>query len=65
MTVDPLLRAREGAALLGISISTFWRHVQEGTIPQPVRVGGATRWPASEIQAVIEKAKAERQRRSE
>lgn len=57
---DPLLRDREGAAMLGVSVSTFWRHVQDGIVPPPIKIGGASRWPQSDIQAVIEQAKGRR-----
>jgi predicted DNA-binding transcriptional regulator AlpA len=61
MTItDPLLIAREGAAILQISVPTFWRRVADGTIPKPVKLGGLSRWPQSEILAVIETAKANR-----
>lgn len=55
---DPLLTVREGAAALQISIPTFWRRVADGTVPKPVKIGALSRWPRSEIIAVIEKAKA-------
>jgi predicted DNA-binding transcriptional regulator AlpA len=57
---DPLLTAREGAAFLQISVPTFWRRVADGTIPPAIRLGGLSRWPQSEIAAVIEQAKARR-----
>jgi predicted DNA-binding transcriptional regulator AlpA len=57
---DPLLIAREGAAILQISIPTFWRRVADGTVPKPVKLGGLSRWPKSEILGVIETAKAAR-----
>ena len=61
MTItDPLLRDREGAALLGCSVPTFWRRVA-GTVSRPVKIGGMSRWPQSEIEAVIERAKAQRE----
>ena len=59
-TADPLLIAREGAAILQISVPTFWRRVADGTITKPVKLGGLSRWPKSEILAVIETAKAAR-----
>lgn len=59
-TADPLLIAREGAAILQISVPTFWRRVADGTIPKPVKLGGLSRWPKSEILGVIETAKAAR-----
>ena len=58
--IDPLLIAREAAAILQISVPTFWRRVADGTIPKPVKLGGLSRWPKSEILAVIETAKAAR-----
>ncbi len=57
---DPLLTAREGAAFLQISIPTFWRRVADGTVPKPVKIGSLSRWPRTEIVAVIENAKAQR-----
>lgn len=59
-TIDTLIRDTDAAALLGCSKATFWRRVADGTIPAPVRIGGMTRWPRSEIVAVIEQAKARR-----
>ena len=57
---DPLLTAREAAAEPQISISTWWRWVALGTLPKPVKLGGMSRWPRSEVLAVIENAKAKR-----
>lgn len=57
---DPLLTAREGAAVLQVSVPTFWRWVGNGTLPKPVKLGGLSRWPQSEIIKFIEDAKAER-----
>ena len=57
---DPLLTARESAAVLQISIPTFWRRVADGTVPKPVKIGALSRWPQSEVLGVIEKAKARR-----
>lgn len=57
---DPLLTAREGAALLCLSLPTFWRRVADGTVSKPVKLGGMSRWPRSEILEVVEKAKAAR-----
>ena len=57
---DPLLTVRESAACLQISVPTFWRRVADSTIPKPIKLGGLSRWPKSEILAVIETAKAAR-----
>jgi predicted DNA-binding transcriptional regulator AlpA len=58
---DPLLNDKEAIAILGVSKSTFWRWKRVGTIPKPVKIGGLSRWPLSEILEVIERAKAARQ----
>ncbi|MCJ1900958.1 AlpA family transcriptional regulator [Paracoccus versutus] len=58
--IDPLLKDREAAPLLGISVPTFWRRVADGTIPKPIKLGALSRWPQSEILEVIERAKAAR-----
>jgi predicted DNA-binding transcriptional regulator AlpA len=58
--IDPLIRDKEGAAMLGCSVPTFWRRVADRTIKPPVKIGGTSRWPQSEILAVIELAKAAR-----
>lgn len=58
--VDPLLKDREAAPILGISVPTFWRRVADGTVPKPIKLGASSRWPQSEILAVIERAKAAR-----
>ena len=62
---DPLLTVREGAAMLRVSVPTFWRRVSDGTVPKPLKLGATSRWPQSEIVAVIEAAKARRHRPNE
>lgn len=57
---DQLLSCREGAALLQISLPTWWRHVKNGTIPRPIKIGRLSRWRRSDIAAVIAKAEADR-----
>ena len=55
-----LISDKEGAALYGCSVATWWRRVADGTLPKPIRIGGMSRWPISEVLEVIELAKAER-----
>lgn len=59
-SVDPLLTGKEAASRLCASYPTFLRRVADGTIPKPIKLGALSRWPESEILAVIEKAKAAR-----
>ena len=56
-----LLSDHKAAALLGCGRSTLWRWAADGTIPKPLKIGGMSRWPQSEIMAVIERAKAQRE----
>ena len=61
IAADPLMRDRETAPILGISIPSLWRGAREGTLPRPIKVGrGCSRWLLSEILAFIEAAKADR-----
>lgn len=55
--IDPLLTARDAAPILGVSVPTFWRRVADGTVPKPLKLGALSRWPQSEILAVIDRAK--------
>lgn len=57
---DPLLTSKESARILQVSVPTFWRRVADGTVTKPVKIGALSRWPRSEIVAVIENAKARR-----
>lgn len=57
---EPLIRDGDAARILCCSKATFWRRVADGTIPRPVKIGGMSRWPRSEILDVIELAKIER-----
>ncbi|MCZ8133419.1 MAG: helix-turn-helix domain-containing protein [Rhodobacteraceae bacterium] len=54
-----LLKDREVAALLGCSVCTIWRRAADGKIPAPVKLGGLTRWRASDIEALIDGLTAE------
>ena len=58
--IDPLVSVDVGASLLGMSVASFWRRVADGTIPEPLKLGRLSRWPRSELVAVIENAKAAR-----
>lgn len=47
-----LLSAREGAKILGVGLSTFWRLAAKGKVPQPIKIGGSTRWRRADIEAL-------------
>lgn len=44
-----LLRAGEVAKIIAVSTRTLWRLVSTGKFPQPVRIGGNTRWRAGDV----------------
>lgn len=54
--VDPLLKAREVAAMLQVSVATLYRQMDQGTLPRPVKLGSCSRWPQSEILAAVKAA---------
>jgi excisionase family DNA binding protein len=52
--VDPLLKAKEVADFLRVSVPTLYRRMADGTLPKPVKLGNTSRWPQSEILAAVE-----------
>ena len=60
-TIIPVLLSDQGvAALLDVSRASVWRRVNDKTLPQPIRIGGLTRWSRAEIEDAIEDALAAR-----
>lgn len=54
-TTALLISDHTAAALLGISRATLWRRVKDGTLPQPVKIGAATRWKRDELITAVER----------
>lgn len=55
----PVLRPRQAAAYLSIGISTFWRWVAEGRLPQGTRLSArCTVWRREALDAFLAKAEA-------
>ena len=51
-TTDRLLRLAEVRTRCGLSRSSLYRKMREGSFPAPLKVGvRAVRWPESEIEA--------------
>ncbi|MBB5222834.1 putative DNA-binding transcriptional regulator AlpA [Amaricoccus macauensis] len=48
------------ATLLGLSVVSVWRHVNDGIVSRPIRIGGATRWVLDELIEAISAAEAKR-----
>ena len=44
--------AEEAARMLAIGRSTFWAQVKAGTLPQPIKIGGSTRWRVADLRLV-------------
>lgn len=58
--METILRLPEVLARTGLSRSTLYRRVDEGTFPAPISLGiRAVGWPESEVQSWIEQRIAE------
>ena len=55
-----LLSVLDVAKMLGVSVATVWRRVKDGTLPEPIRFGGVTRWVREELIEVLSTAQARR-----
>jgi excisionase family DNA binding protein len=55
--VERLVGVEEFAGRLSVCRRQIYRLWHRGEIPGPVKVGGATRWPESDLEAYIEKLK--------
>ena len=57
---DRLLRIKEAADILAISVRALYRLVADGQLPAPVKIGRATRIPRSDIERYINELKGSR-----
>jgi len=55
-----LISDRELADLFSISRTSVWRRVADGTLPQPIKIGGLSRFVLAEVGERVEAAKAAR-----
>ena len=55
-TSSRYMRDLDVAAHFQCGRSTVWRWVKQGLLPEPVRIGGATRWLRADIEAAFNKA---------
>jgi predicted DNA-binding transcriptional regulator AlpA len=44
-----LVAAPAAAKMLDMGKSTFWKNVKAGKLPQPIHIGGLTRWRVSDL----------------
>ena len=64
--LERLLTRKEITREVGISRSTIYRLLRNGSFPQPIRIGErGIRWPESQVQAWIAERKAAIQPRDE
>jgi excisionase family DNA binding protein len=49
-----LLRVQEVAAMLGIGRSSVWAKVKNGKLPEPIKIGGSTRWRLADLQPLVQ-----------
>ena len=52
--IDRLLSIKDLSGLLRRGKSALWDDVKAGRLPQPVKLGGSTRWKYSEVQKFIQ-----------
>jgi excisionase family DNA binding protein len=53
-TQQLLLRVQEVAAMLGIGRSSVWAKVKNGRLPEPIKIGGSTRWRLADLQPLVQ-----------
>lgn len=51
-TTRQLLTVKQVAETLSCGVSTVWRLVRSGDLPQPIKIGGSTRWRRADIEAL-------------
>lgn len=54
---DRLLRVKEAADTLAISVRALYRLVANGQMPAPLKIGKSTRFPVSDIEHYIDALK--------
>ena len=52
---DRFVNDAAAAALFGISRSGWWSGVKKKQFPQPVKIGGSTRWSVNELNAHMQR----------
>ena len=48
-----LINVREVAFMLSLGESSIWRHVKNGDLPKPIKIGRSARWRAADIRALV------------
>ena len=50
-----VLKVKDVAEMLAVSVRKVWRLSQEEGFPKPVKLGGSSRWVESDVLAYIER----------
>lgn len=61
VSVPKVCDADQIAGILDISKRHFMRLVHVGEFPRPLRIGRASRWPASDVTGYLDKLRARRE----
>jgi excisionase family DNA binding protein len=51
--MQKFLSDKQIAEALSVCRATVWRMTADGRLPQPVKIGGTTRWRADEVQEAL------------
>lgn len=63
VAVPKMIDADQVALLLDISKRHLARLVHDGEFPKPLRIGRATRWPATDVIVYLQKLRLQREHR--
>ncbi|EMN9019195.1 AlpA family transcriptional regulator [Morganella morganii] len=51
---DPLVDMKEITKLTGLTDKWFYKQIQEGKFPKPIKLGRSSRWLKSEVEAWLQ-----------
>ena len=56
LMLEPLLSIREVATQLRVCVRSIYRRIDEGNLPQPIKIGSRSLIPLSAVESYLEKA---------
>ncbi|HCR3557424.1 TPA: AlpA family transcriptional regulator [Morganella morganii] len=59
---EPLVDMKFITTLTGLTDKWFYKQIQEGQFPKPIKLGRSSRWQKSEVEAWLQERIAESQR---
>lgn len=59
---EPLVDMKEITKLTGLTDKWFYKLIQEGQFPKPIKLGRSSRWQKSEVEAWLQERIAESRR---